>query len=84
MYYNYYRTWIIIGAMVRVMVITTNNNNISVLLVEGTGVPWSNHRPVASYLWIIIHCVVYKMYNKHILVDKSKYWPQQYFFNSYK
>jgi hypothetical protein len=30
-------------------------------------------------LWIIIHCVLYKVYNTHILVDASKYWPQQYF-----
>jgi hypothetical protein len=27
----------------------------------------------------IVHCVLYRMYNKHILVDKSKYWPQKYF-----
>jgi hypothetical protein len=30
----------------------------SVLLVEGTGVPAENHRPVASHLQILSHCVV--------------------------
>ena len=30
----------------------------SVLLVEGTGVPAENHRPVASHLQTLSHCVV--------------------------
>jgi hypothetical protein len=32
------------------MVINTTFNNISVLLVEETGVPGKNHRPAASHL----------------------------------
>jgi hypothetical protein len=49
---------------VRVMVLNTTFNNISViswrwvLLVEETGVPGENHRPVASHWQILSHNVV--------------------------
>ena len=40
------------------MVFNATFNNISVLLVEETGVPGENHRPVASHRQTLSHNVV--------------------------
>jgi len=55
------------GDIVRVMVFNTTFNNISViswqsvLLVEETGVPRENHRPVASH-WQIYHIMLNRIH----------------------
>jgi hypothetical protein len=43
------------GVFVWFMVFNTIFNNISVLLVEETGVPVENHRPVASHWQTLSH-----------------------------
>ena len=43
---------------VRVMVFNATFNNISVILVEETGVSSENHRPVASHWQTLLHIVV--------------------------
>jgi hypothetical protein len=40
------------------LMLNTTFNNISVILVEETGVPWENHQHVASHLQTLSHNVV--------------------------
>jgi len=45
----------------------------SILLVEETGVPRENHRPVASYWQTVSHNVVYRIKNEMEVCEKDEY-----------
>ena len=56
------------------MVFNAIFNNISVLLVEETGVPVENHRPVASHWQTVSHNVVSNRVRIHNIIGDRYYW----------
>jgi hypothetical protein len=44
--------------MIRVMVFNATSNNISVILIQETGVPWENHQPAVSQWQSLSHNVI--------------------------
>ena len=69
-YILYYISWIFMAVLVAFMVINVTFNNISVLswrlvlLVEETGGPGVNHRPVASHWQTLSHNVVHLAWSR--------------------